>query len=141
MDIRAYQPGNYARVLHLEGQCFEQHSALQYMEMYLAYPGHFFVACEDGHVVGYVAGRTEGIFGRLVSVGVDPAYRGRGIGAALVQRFIDSLPPTVDWLALEVRMGNAAAHRLYQRFGFRACQMLPNYYLDGEDGLLMVRPR
>ena len=141
MDVRAYQPSDYTGVLALEGQCFDQRSAPQYMELYLSSPRHFFVACEDGVVVGYVSGRVEGNLGRLISVGVDPAYRGGGIGTVLVERFIGSLPVGLPWLALEVRVGNVAAQRLYNKFGFRVGQMLPRYYLNGEDGLLMLRPR
>lgn len=141
MDVKAYRPSDYSSVLKLEGQCFEQHSALQYMELYLSSPKHFFVACDNGIVVGYVSGRAEGNVGRLISVGVDPEYRRMGIGAALVKRFIESIPSSLTWLALEVRAGNVAAQRLYVKFGFRICQRLPKYYLNGEDGLLMLRPR
>ena len=50
---------------------------------------------------------------------------GRGRGCRLV--------------TLEVRRSNAAAARLYRRFGFRAVGVRPNYYAeDQEDAIVML---
>jgi len=141
MDIRAYTPQDYTGVFALESQCFEQHSASQYMELYLTSPEHFFIAIEEEVPVGYVSGWEDGNMGRIFSLGVSHSYRRGGIGTALFQRFLKSLPSTVTWIALEVRANNVAARRLYEKFGFTLCHVLRNYYLDGEDGFLMVRAR
>ena len=42
-------------------------------------------------------------------------------------------------MTLEVRRSNAAALRLYRRFGFRAVGVRPNYYAeDQEDAIVML---
>ena len=43
------------------------------------------------------------------------------------------------FVTLEVRRSNAAAVRLYRRFGFRAVGVRPNYYAeDQEDAIVML---
>jgi len=43
------------------------------------------------------------------------------------------------FVTLEVRRSNAAAARLYRRFGFRAVGVRPNYYAeDQEDAIVML---
>ena len=45
-------------------------------------------------------------------------------------------------MTLEVRLSNAAARQLYQRFGFRPVGVRPRYYSDnGEDALIMTTER
>ncbi len=141
MYVRHYVPGDYSGVFSLEKQCFEQHSAQQYLEMYMSSPKHFFIAMEDDRLVGYVAGWEDGNLGRIISVGVDPEYRRRGVAVKLMREFLGSLSPLIEWFVLEVRVNNIAAHRLYRKFDFINCQVISKYYHDGEDGLLMVRSR
>jgi len=141
VEIRAYRPQDYMQVFRLEELCFEQHSARQYLDLYVTSPEHFFIALEGGLVVGYVAGWDEINLGRIVSLGVDPNHRRHGIGIALLRHFIDTMSDDVVWFALEVRESNVEAKNLYRKFGFNTYQVLPDYYLDGESGLLMMMVR
>lgn len=55
----------------------------------------------------------------LGHLGVNPAWRGRGFGAALVAHLLALRPADADGPAtLDVATTNAAAQRLYQRLGF-----------------------
>lgn len=79
----------------------------------------------------------------LVTIAVDPTEQGRGIGARLLLDCIDlardaELPEVV----LEVRVGNARAQALYERFGFRRAGTLIAYYKDNdEDAYVMLSGR
>jgi ribosomal-protein-alanine N-acetyltransferase len=79
----------------------------------------------------------------VTTFAVLPAYRRRGIGGRLLSEVIElssALGATV--VTLEVRLGNAAARQLYQRFGFRPVGVRPRYYSDnGEDALIMTTER
>lgn len=69
---------------------------------------------------------------RIYSLAVDPACRGRGLGAALIERIARR---TKRRLSLEVRVDNQPARALYERLGFVAGETLPDYYADGTDGI------
>lgn len=52
--------------------------------------GHFFVVREDdGRVVGVAGLEVHGEDGLLRSLAVEPAYRGQGLGAALVEAVVE----------------------------------------------------
>lgn len=79
----------------------------------------------------------------VTTFAVLPAYRRRGVGGRLLCEVIElsaALGATV--VTLEVRLSNAAARQLYQRFGFRPVGVRPRYYSDnGEDALIMTTER
>lgn len=57
---------------------------------------------------------------RILSIAVDPAFRGRGLGSALLQAALASLAKRgARRVRLEVRPENAAAVRMYEKAGFR----------------------
>jgi ribosomal-protein-alanine N-acetyltransferase len=76
----------------------------------------------------------------VIAIGVRSAYRGLGIGEALLIATID-LAQTLDAyvVTLEVRASNKIAQELYKKFGFREAGRRVKYYSsDGEDALIMT---
>ncbi len=73
------------------------------------------------------------------NIAVDPAWQGRGIGAALLTDLVRTgLARGSRHLTLEVRVGNEAALALYRRFGLAPVGVRRNYYPEtGEDALVM----
>ena len=86
---------------------------------------HRHVAVVDGQVVGWVA--VSAVSARPVyagvvehSVYVDPATRGRGVGAALLATLIASTEAAGIWtIQSGIFPENAASLRLHERAGFR----------------------
>jgi [ribosomal protein S18]-alanine N-acetyltransferase len=78
----------------------------------------------------------------LDSIAVQPAARRQGLGVALLNAVLDwAASQGAHHLGLEVRSGNAAAIRLYQRLGFRTEGIRPGYYTHPqEDALLLGIP-
>lgn len=66
----------------------------------------------DNRGYGYVDDSTPEL-----SISVLPAYRGAGVGTALLRRLLDIAPEHYDAVSLSVSRGNPAI-RLYERFGF-----------------------
>jgi ribosomal-protein-alanine N-acetyltransferase len=76
----------------------------------------------------------------VTTFAVMPSWRRHGVGGRLLLelfRVARDVGATVA--TLEVRLSNAAARNLYQRFGFRPVGVRPRYYSDnGEDALIMT---
>ena len=79
--------------------------------------------------------------GEVVSIAVDPAYRRRGYGAALLQALFSAARTLgVRQIFLEVRVTNRPAIALYENCGFVQVGRRPNYYAAlGEDALVYCR--
>ena len=87
----------------------------------------------EGEAAGFFLARAVLDEEELLLIAVDPALRGKGLGAALLDRFIgDARARGSRRLFLEMRRGNPAA-ALYEQRGFRAVGMRPAYY-RGQDG-------
>ena len=91
------------------------------------------VAETDGRVVGFLlgwVGESEfGIAGPtawLDLIGVDPPYRGRGVGQALVGRFVTSAGElrAVQKVSTLIDLGQADIREFFLRLGFRHGPMI-----------------
>jgi RimJ/RimL family protein N-acetyltransferase len=83
------------------------------------------IACPDGFV-GTVQGVMDrGPIGAIQNIGVVPAFRGQGLGKALVLRALDGFRRAgLPRAYLEVTAENAGAVRLYRTVGFRRAKTL-----------------
>ena len=75
----------------------------------------------------------------LTTIGVEPAFRGRGLGELLLGAMFDeAVRRGANWLTLEVRVSNEAAQSLYRKYGFTVQGTRKRYYSDNnEDALIM----
>lgn len=129
-------------VFRIEKASFPQPWPYRAFERYLGEPG--FLVAEAGGVVGYVVADCMPNHGRplghVKDIAVAPDYRGRGVGAALLERAIETLRERrARSVKLEVRASNDSALGLYHRFGFVHRRTSPGYYADGENALVLVR--
>ena len=108
--------------------------------------GHTYLAARDatGVLVGYaglaVLTGPPQAEAEVHTIGVDPAFQGRGIGRALLRGLLavaDVLHATVF---LEVRTDNDAARALYESEGFAVVGLRRRYYQpSGADAHTMRR--
>lgn len=104
----------------------------------------FFLVAEDeaGHVAGYALAapsvhRAEAC---VLSTGVRPARRGRGLATRLLDALLGRLDAVgIERVWLTVHPENAAAIRLYRRFGFATMGEEADYFGPGEPRLRMER--
>ncbi len=101
------------------------------------------VALAGAEVAGYAGGwMLAGNEYHLLNLGVAPAFRRRGVALALTTGLLDrAARQGCASATLEVRRGNDAARRLYERLGFRAEGVRKGYYTDGEDALIYLLDR
>jgi ribosomal protein S18 acetylase RimI-like enzyme len=126
---------------HVEQVCFPK-DAWPLIDLIgvLTFPGVIrFKAINDKQMVGFIAGdvrRMEGV-AWIATVAVLPEHRGRGIGSALLKACEEKI--TVNRVRLCVRMSNAVAIRLYDKFGYVKVGEWTRYYQDGESALVMEK--
>lgn len=78
--------------------------------------------------------------GHITTLGVAPEHRRRGLAQRLLARAEEALRKrSVNLVRLEVRVNNIAAQKLYKDLGYAAVQRLSHYYVNGDDGFLMVK--
>jgi ribosomal-protein-alanine N-acetyltransferase len=75
----------------------------------------------------------------ITTIGIDPEYRGRGLGELLLGALFDeAVNRGAAWLTLEVRVSNEPAQSLYRKYGFTIHGTRRRYYSDdGEDAYVM----
>ncbi len=141
LSIRKFQPADFQQVMMIERGAFHDHNPLAYMRLYELSPDGFLVAEKDGIIVGFVVGIliSENI-GRVLSVAVADEYRRSGIATQLMNEMLKLFAESgVKGMRLEVRRSNVGAQQFYQRFGFMVAGVVPQYYSDGEDAIIMAK--
>jgi ribosomal-protein-alanine N-acetyltransferase len=103
---------------------------------------HYVAAREDDMVIGYGGisrlGRTPPFEYEIHTIGVDPAYQGRGIGRRMLDELLNIAADSV--VHLEVRTDNASAIALYRSVGFAEVGLRKRYYrISGADAYTMRR--
>jgi ribosomal-protein-alanine N-acetyltransferase len=107
-------------------------------------PHNRYVAARvDRTLVGYAGitrlGRSAPFEYEIHTIGVDPAYQGRGIGRAMMTRLLDWAGQD-SVVFLEVRTDNEPAKALYESLGFEHVGLRKRYYHgSGADAFTMRR--
>ncbi len=92
----------------------------------------------DEPVIGYLCRWFVADEIHILNVAVHPDYRGRGIGAVLLEEALrEAERGRAEAVTLEVRRSNEAARRLYASLRFEEVGVRRNYYGRGEDALIM----
>jgi GNAT superfamily N-acetyltransferase len=95
-------------------------------------PAGSFCAIAGGRLIGTAIGINYGGFGWIAMMLVDPSWRGRGVGARLLEAAMDSLPPE-----LPIRLDATPLGRpLYQKSGFHDEVALTRYVAGADRGRL-----
>ena len=105
-----------------------------------------YLVAETGEgTVGYAGVRVSYPDAEVLTIAVDPAARGAGVGRALFDGLL-AVAAEGDCLNvfLEVGVTNEPALALYRSRGFEGLAVRPRYYPSGEDALVMrleLKPR
>jgi ribosomal-protein-alanine acetyltransferase len=98
------------------------------------------VMVEDGReIAGYINFLLDPDEVHVLNIAIREDFRMHGIASKLMEEMIKiSYNQGVCFATLEVRRNNAAARKLYEKFGFAATGIRPFYYSDtGESALIM----
>ena len=140
MQISEYLPGSIGRLVELHGRYYARDWRFgRYFEAKVATelgellgrldPGRdgFWIASEDGEVLGGVAIDGSGDSARLRFFIVDDSSRGRGLGERLMGKALDFCRAAGHrHVFLTTFAGLDAARRLYERHGFVLTEERPD---------------
>ena len=141
--LRGFRPGDLETIMEIVAEALrERYEPGLYATLSADWPEGFLVAVDDAdRPIGFLLGvhQVAGE-GRVLMFAVDRRARREGVGTELMRTFLDRCRARgLRRATLEVRVGNAAALRLYARFRFSVVDLLRGYYSDGENGYQMAR--
>jgi ribosomal-protein-alanine N-acetyltransferase len=115
-------------------------SASQYKEEFSSPTRHFVVALDEAqNIVGYAGVFAPGgAEADILTVGVVPSHRGKGIAKALIAQITDwanSQGSTA--MMLEVKTDNSEAIGLYESLGYSTLNIRKDYFGAGLDAQVM----
>jgi ribosomal-protein-alanine acetyltransferase len=130
--VRTARLEDLEQIARIQAACPE--SARWEPRSYLAHD--CLVAEMAGRTVGFVVSRrVSEQESEILNLAVAPELRRQGVATALLREALTTLPGS---FYLEVRQSNAAARRLYGKFGFKEAGVRPRYYESPpEDGIVM----
>jgi len=104
-----------------------------------------YVACDaKRRIAGFALIRTVADEAELLTIAVEPRWRGKGVGRALMDAvFADLMMSPARRMFLEVDEQNHAAIRLYEKLGFSTISARKGYYSrpDGSAATALVMAR
>ncbi len=105
--------------------------------MFIARPAHRINS--SAPLLGFIATRLMSDELHINNIAVNDAWRGQGIGGALLREALrQAVSINAKWAVLEVRASNTPALNLYRRFGFSLLGRRRNYYsAPPEDAMIM----
>jgi ribosomal-protein-alanine N-acetyltransferase len=114
-------------------------AALFFSELAQKSSRHYLVAHHGRSLVGYGGLMCHLDEGHITTLAVRPDFQHRRVGSQVLLALVEEARSRpVRSLALEVRVANWPAQRLYSWFGFRPVGVRKNYYAEtGEDALVM----
>jgi ribosomal-protein-alanine N-acetyltransferase len=138
--IRPYEFDDSRAILEMEEAIFHEPNPLLYAMIESRPADGFIVAEENGELCGYLLGTLLMDEARILLIAVKEGRRRMGIGSRLVSEYVESIKGRATMVRLEVRSNNLAAQTFYFKLGFRFIGMVSNYYRNGDNAYIMVKP-
>ena len=150
--LRKYQPQDFERLLEIDTACFVEGIAYSEREMryFLRQPSSIRLVGEEERegkpreIQGFIIAdhfrirRSQQSMGRIITIDVLPEARRTGLGSRLLDAVEEELKKLdCGHVSLETAVDNFAALHFYKKHGYTGLKILPRYYLNSIDALLM----
>ena len=138
--IREFRDEDIYEVLNIANESLtETYIPELFLDIHSLWPQGFLVA-EGKGILGFIAGIKQLREARILMLAVKREHRGKGIGTALMKRFMNLCRAEgLMSIRLEVRTQNIKAIEFYKKFGFTIISYVPKYYTNGDDAYIMWR--
>lgn len=141
LEIVKMKKEHISQIAALEKECFKdpwsENMLISELESEIA---HYFVAQNEGSVLGYIGMYVTADIANITNVAVKKENRRCGIAGSLLKVLInEAKKQKLCFVTLEVRVGNSPAIALYTQMGFKEEGRRKGYYRDNnEDALIMT---
>ena len=147
LTLREYRPLDFERLLEIDQACFVRGIAYSATEL-----RHFLnlksavrvVGEEDGDIKGFIIAdkfrprRSDQSMGQIITIDVLEEARRTGLGSQLMTAAEEELRKAgCGYVSLEVAVDNFPAIKFYKKHEYTGLKILPRYYLNSLDALLM----
>ncbi|MBN1572134.1 MAG: ribosomal protein S18-alanine N-acetyltransferase [Deltaproteobacteria bacterium] len=140
--MRSMDVSDLDQVMEIEENSFPTpwSIALFKREMELDF-SHILVLEFNREIIGYINFWISAGEAHIMSIAVKEKYRKSGIGSYILQYSLNiARRLSGEYVYLEARISNSAAHALYRKNGFELIGIRRGYYTDTkEDALIMAR--
>lgn len=148
VNLRRYQSQDFDRLLEIDTACFVEGIAYSERELryFLRQPSSIKLVGEDEkrNIQGFIIAdhfrvrRSQERMGRIITIDVLPEARRTGLGSRLMLAAEEELKKLgCGHVSLETAVDNFAALHFYKKHGYTGLKILPRYYLNSIDALLM----
>jgi ribosomal-protein-alanine N-acetyltransferase len=138
--VEPMRPADLEIVEAIDLACFPQPWQRSVYEIELKNRAACYLIARIGQeIVGYGGAWVVGDEAHLTTLAVVPGHRGKRVGEHLLLALMEeAVLRRASHATLEVRETNAAAQRLYRKYGFRNAAIRKTYYTDtGENAIVM----
>tara|TARA_B100001559_G_scaffold234739_1_gene197817 strand:+ start:954 stop:1385 length:432 start_codon:yes stop_codon:yes gene_type:complete len=127
-------------MLFLDDNITENYEKGVFLTIMKRWPEGFLVVRDDNRIVGVACGAIQPNSKlRILIIALEKYLRGKGLGKKLLNMMIEkSLMHGVKKVTLEVRKDSEAI-LFYRKLNFSSVDVLPCYYQDGCDGIVMEK--
>jgi ribosomal-protein-alanine N-acetyltransferase len=140
VTYRQMTPADVPFISRLESETFSMPwSAASFLEMIEKEDARYYVAEEDGQLLGGCGVLMIVGEGNITNVVVTPEMRNKGVGTGLLQHMMtEGQKEGLTAYTLEVRVSNAQAIHVYEKLGFVSEGIRPGFYeKPTEDAVIM----
>ncbi len=124
--IRALTPRDALKMAEVYGLCFSDVWETSFFEKKLQTTCVAYGAFEENSLVGFIFAQLIEGEGEILTFCVLPSYCRQGIGAALLENFLEQ--SRIETCFLEVNSKNQSARGLYERYEFEKKGIRAGYY-------------
>jgi [ribosomal protein S18]-alanine N-acetyltransferase len=138
--IRKFSLKELSRIMEIENISFasDAFSENTFLHLYRKCSDLFIIAEISKIIAGYMITCNLYRKWRVISIAIDPIYRCKGIGSYLANTTFNQLKAySAKSLELEVRITNTEGICFWKSLGFLPLKIIPNYYHNGIDALIM----
>ena len=141
MKLHQFEEGDLDSLMEfLDHNLTENYRKEVFLNIKKKWPDGFLLIKDQQKIIGVGCGAilpNEKL--RILIIALEKEYQGRGLGTKLMDQMISAaMIFGITKVTLEVRKDSQAIN-FYRKLGFSSVDVLPCYYQDGCDGIVMER--